>query len=119
MSTAPAQQQMSESEFRTLAQETFRRVERGFEDVDPDEAEAEESLGTLTITLGDGTRWVLSVQPPVRQVWLAVASIGRAFHFDYDPATGTWQDDRGEGIELMRYLEDLLRDVARVDVRFH
>ena len=109
---------MSESEFRALADALYRRVGQAFDDIDPDEAECEESQGSVTIQLADGARWILSLQPPVRQIWLAVASLGRAFHFDYDRGADTWRDDKGQGIELLPYLEKLLADVAGVQVRF-
>jgi CyaY protein len=115
--TLQAAQRMSESEFRALAQEVYDRIGEAFDAVDPDLAEAEEALGSLTIHLGDGAKWILSMQPPVRQLWLAVASLGRAYHFDYDPASGAWNDDKGEGIELLGYLEQVLRDVAGVELK--
>ncbi len=111
-------QQMTESELRGLVKRVYDRIDAAFEDVDPDAAEVEESLGSLSIQLADGAKWVLSVQPPVRQLWLAVASIGRAFHFDYDPAAEAWHDDRGDGIELLAYLQVLLKEHAGVEVRF-
>jgi CyaY protein len=112
----PHADSMSESQFRALAQQAYARIGRAFEQVDPDLAEAEEALGSLTITLPRGVKWILSMQPPVRQLWLAVASLGRAYHFNFDAVSGTWRDDKGEGIELMAYLEQLLRDVAGVEV---
>ena len=112
------EQQMSESELRALAKQVYDRINAAFDDVDPDIAECEESLGSLSIQLADGAKWIISVQPPVRQMWLAVASIGRAFHFNYDPSNQTWNDDKGQGIELLRYLEELLKDIAGLELRF-
>ncbi len=109
---------MTESEFRKLAKETYDRISQGFEQVDPDVAECEDALGSLTIELADGARWILSLQPPVSQLWLAVASLGRAYHFDYDDASGTWRDDKGQGIELLNHLQDLLHEVAGIEVSF-
>ena len=114
--TEPTSEQMTESELRALAKQIYDRVAKAFDEVDPDVAECEESLGSLTILLPDGAKWILSVQPPVRQMWLAVASIGRAFHFDYDSASGTWLDDKGEGIELLSYLEGLLKEVVGIEI---
>ena len=96
--------------------QVYQHIDAAFEAVDPDRAECEISQGALTISLPDGAKWILSQQPPVRQLWLAVASLGRAYHFNYDAATGNWRDDKGEGLELMGHLEQLLRDVAGVDV---
>ena len=113
-----SEQQMSESELRANAQQIYSRISAAFDEVDPDVAECEESLGSLSIVLADGAKWILSVQPPVRQMWLAVASIGRAFHFNFDPATESWRDDKDNGIELLSYLEGLLKKVANLDLRF-
>ena len=109
---------MPEAEFRRLAKAAYDRIEAQFDAVDPDEVECEVAQGSLTLTLSDGARWVLSQQPPVRQLWLAVASKGRAFHFDYDPASASWQDDKGEQVELLSYLEGLLQEVAGLSVHF-
>ena len=109
---------LPEPEYRALIQAAFDRVLKALDDTDPDVVEAELSQGTLNLRLADGARWILSAQPPVRQLWLAVASKGRAFHFDYDGATGRWRDDKGEGIELFAYLAALLREVAGLTVKF-
>ena len=48
---------MSESEFRALADALYRRVGQAFDDIDPDAAECEESHGSVTIQPADGARW--------------------------------------------------------------
>lgn len=116
MSTAA--EALTESEFRRLAQGVYDRIDTAFADVDPDEVECEVAQGALTLTLADGAKWVLSQQPPVRQLWLAVASRGRAYHFDYEPGSGRWLDDKGEDVELLSCLEGLLREVAGLSVTF-
>jgi iron-sulfur cluster assembly protein CyaY len=114
---SPAQA-MTESEFRRLAKAAYDRIEARFDEVDPDQVECEVAQGALTLILADGARWVLSQQPPVRQLWLAVASKGRAWHFDYDAATQRWLDDKGEGVELLGTLARLLGEVADLHVTF-
>jgi iron-sulfur cluster assembly protein CyaY len=109
---------MTESEFRKLAKLAYDRIEARFDDVDPDQVECEVAQGALTLILADGARWVLSQQPPVRQLWLAVASQGRAYHFDYDAAGACWRDDKGEGLELMSLLGGLLAREARLRIEF-
>ena len=108
---------LQESEYRALIQASFDRVYKALDPVDPDIVEAELSQGTLTLRLANGTRCILSGQPPVRQLWLAVASKGRAFHFDFDRTSGQWRDDKGEGIELYAYLEGLLHEEAGLSVK--
>ena len=109
-------EQMSEAEFRALAGKIYARIDEAFEAVDPDDAECEISQGALTIILPDGARWILSQQPPVRQLWLAVASLGRAYHFDYDASRNLWIDSKAPERELLSHLIALLRDNAHIDV---
>ena len=109
---------MSESEFRALARRIYDRIEASFEEIDPDQVECEVAQGALTLTLAGGARWVLSQQPPVRQLWLAVASRGRAYHFDYDPGGEAWRDDKGEGLELLSLLQGLLSEETGLQVKF-
>jgi len=109
---------MPEPEYRALVQKVYDRIEAAFDAVDPDQAECEGGLGQLTITLPGGARWILSRQPPVRQIWLAVASIGRAYHFSYDTAGDRWVDDKGEGLELLSHLARLLREEAGLELSF-
>ena len=97
---------MEESEFRRLASQIYGQVEAAFDEVDPDIAECEVSQGALTIQLANGAKWILSQQPPVRQLWLAVASKGRAYHFNFQ--ADRWLDDKGEGVELLSYLKQLI-----------
>ena len=92
---------MDEKIYRALVTETFARIEKAFENVDPDLAECESSQGALTITLEGRSKLVVSPQPSVRQIWLAVASQGKGYHFNYDEGSKRWLDDRGEGLELM------------------
>ena len=109
---------LSESDFRRLAKVVYDRIEAEFDAVDPDTVECEVSQGALTLTLAGGARWVLSQQPPVRQLWLAVASRGRAYHFDYDATRDAWIDDKGEGVELLPHLAQLLAEEAGLSVQF-
>ncbi|HAR42959.1 MAG TPA: hypothetical protein DCS07_10080 [Bdellovibrionales bacterium] len=108
---------ISEPEFRTRVQELFNRVDRAFANVDPDIAEAELGLGTVTITFPGGAKCILSTQPSLRQVWMALASKGVAVHFIQEPATGRWLDDKGKGIELISYLQQFLREQVNLDLQ--
>src|SRR4051812_11938803 len=97
---------MTEAEFRQRVQTTLDRIEKGFENVDPDLAECEQSLGSMTITLSDRSRCILSVQPSVRQLWLALAARGTAYHFNFDETSRKWIDDKGRGVELVSFLKN-------------
>lgn len=109
---------MTESELRALVKLVFDRIARACDELDPDLLECELSQGSLTLLLAGGAKWIVSVQTPVRQIWLAVASIGKAYHFNYDPVGKIWRDDKDGGIELMSHLEKLLDEVAGLKVSF-
>ena len=108
---------IEEKLYRQLVDETYARVDRAFEDVDPDLAEVTISQGALTIVFGERLRLMLTPQPPLRQLWVAFRD--RAWHFDWDAARGAWMDDRGQGIELAKLVESTARDTADVQVRIN
>src|ERR1043165_8479331 len=94
---------IEEKLYRQMVDEVFHRIDSAFEKVDPDAAESTLSQGTLTILYQGKLRFILSPHTPVRQIWAAFKD--RAWHFDRDPATGQWLDDRGRGIELYSLVE--------------
>jgi CyaY protein len=101
---------MQEADFRKTLLSTLEGIEKAFEGVDPDLAECEQSLGSMTITFGDRSRCILSAQPSVRQLWLALAARGTAYHFNW---SGTqWIDDKGKGIELLSFLEGYFQEMT-------
>ena len=106
---------MDEKIYRHLLDDTFARVDRAFEAVDPDVAEVSVAQGTLTITFFEKQRLMLTPQPSPRQLWAAFRD--RAWHFDWDPARGAWLDDRGQGIELLALIEKTTREAANVAVQ--
>lgn len=101
----------TEKEYRKRIQDVFEQLENALEAVDPDLIECEQSLGSMTLTFSDGARCILSAQPSVRQLWLALARDGTAYHFNYDPRLGQWHDDKGKGVELTQFLESYLSRV--------
>lgn len=105
-----------EAEFRKRIQLVFDRVERALNDVDPDIAECEQAMGSLTITFADRSRCILSTQPSVQQLWLALASRGTAYHFNYDEASGQWRDDKGKNVELISFLEKTIQEVTGLGI---
>ena len=108
----------TEANFRKELQATFDQVEAAFEQVDPDLVECDQAFGSLTLRTADGARVILSAQPSVRQLWLALAAKGTAHHFDYDHAGKRWMDDKGKGIELLTFLKAHFLDVAGVRLSF-
>lgn len=105
---------MDEKAYRQLVDDAFHRIDTAFEAVDPDLAESMLSQGTLTVVFRGAVRFIISPQPPVRQIWAAFKD--RAWHFDHDAATGRWLDDRGRGIDLYALVTDVTREAAGVEV---
>ena len=106
---------IDEKRYRHLLDDTFERVDRAFEDVDPDLAEVSVSQGTLTITYLEKQRLMLTPQPSPRQLWVAFRD--RAWHFDWDEARSAWMDDRGQGVELYALIESTTKEVGQVTVQ--
>ena len=106
---------IDEKIYRQLLDQTFARIDAAFEGVDPDLAEVALSLGTLTITYPGNLRMMLTPQPSPRQLWVAFRD--RAWHFDYDEAGKRWVDDRGQGIEVSKLIEDTTREMAGVEIK--
>ena len=72
-------------------------------------------MGALTIVLSDGSRLILSMQPSVRQIWLALAAKGTAYHFSLN-SNGKWLDDKGREIELLNFLKNYFRESCGIDL---
>ncbi|HVZ71899.1 MAG TPA: iron donor protein CyaY [Polyangia bacterium] len=105
---------LDEKIYRRVLDETYDRIDGAFEDVDPDLAEVTVAQGALTIVFQERTRLMLTPQPSPRQLWVAYRD--RAWHFDWDAARGAWMDDRGQGLELLRLVEDTTREAVGVSV---
>jgi CyaY protein len=110
MSTA----MIDEKVYRQLVDQVFSRIDAAFEDADPDLAEASLSQGTLTITFKNQYRFIISPQTPVRQIWVAYRD--RAWHFNQNSLTNEWTDDRGQGIDLFRLVQETTLQEAGVVV---
>lgn len=106
---------MDEKRYRALLDDAYARIDRAFEPVDPDVAEVQLEQGTLAVLYAGGVRLLVTPQPPLRQIWVAFRD--RAWHFVHDTATGTWKDDRGQGVELFSLVERLTRETGGVEIR--
>ena len=103
-----------EGAYRKLVDEALAKLDKAFENVDPDLAESDFSQGTLVIIFKQAHKLILSPQTPMRQIWAAFRD--RAWHFDRDSATGHWMDDRGLGVELFGLVTDLAREHGGVEL---
>lgn len=103
---------LDEKAFREEVSRVFSKLEKALSDVDPDILEFELSQGSGILIFKGGTKCILSVQPSVRQLWLAAATQGVALHFNFDAHTQKWRDDKNQGHQLFGYLEGLVLKTA-------
>lgn len=108
---------MDEKEYRKQVEKVYRKLEDAFDTVDPDLVELENSQGALTLLFADKTKCILSTQPAVRQLWVALASKGVALHFNYDPQKDSWFDDKGKNVELFAFVKQAVKDSAGVQLQ--
>ena len=106
--TAP---QLDEKQYRQLIQEVYDRLQTALDSADPDVVDCEQNLGSMVLTIQGKSKWIISAQPSVQQLWLALASEGTAHHFNYDPNSKTWKDDKDQHVELIGLLETYLSRV--------
>lgn len=107
----------TEALYRQRIQQTYDAIEKALDAVDPDLVECEQSLGSMTLTFADGSRCILSAQPSVQQLWVALASLGTAHHFNFDESARRWNDDKGKGIEVVSLVQKLVNDKTRLSLQ--
>ena len=104
---------MDDERFHRDAHEVLRRVIAAVDALDPDVLEAEATSGVVRLVFGDGGGdFVLSLQPPLRQIWYAGGAT--AWHFAWDDGRDAWVDRRG-GEELFEARSRTIGD--RVGIR--
>lgn len=81
---------MDDREYRQAADACLEGIERWLGDVEDVDLTTRDGL--VTIEFEDGARYVVNRQSAARQIWLAAGA--RAWHYDLDPASGEWRDDR-------------------------
>jgi len=110
---------LDEKQYDKLATDTLARVERAFDDVDPDVVEPVPSDGVVKLEFQGARRpWVVSTQRAAQQMWLAAEQ--RAWHFQHasdDPSEPRWVADK-TGDELFATLAGLLREAVDLEVDF-
>jgi CyaY protein len=106
---------MDPKEFVAHSEACIDRVAKWLEDFDPDEVDYSAGDGSLTIEFPDAARFVLSRQSATLQIWLAAGAHG--WHFNYDPATDRWIDDK-DGRDLYERLAESLAERLGRPVEF-
>jgi CyaY protein len=107
---------MTESRYHQLVGDAFHKIEDAIADCDPSDVDVDSAGDVLTITLKESARCIVNTQRPTRQIWLAWAAKGRAWHFSWDDAQSKWLDDKGKGEELFATLRAIVKDGAGVEL---
>lgn len=95
---------MTDVEYHDRLDDLYVDIEEALDDFD-DFIEYETASGMVTIACQNGSKVIVSRQPPLHQLWLAAKSGG--FHFDLKD--GKWVDNKsGEVFEdsLSRCIEE-------------
>jgi iron donor protein CyaY len=96
---------MDELEFRNRADASFAALKKSLYAAEDDaDIEVEDQAGALQIGFEDGTRFVVSPNAPVRQIW--ISALTTSFKLD-------WSDAEGEFV-LAKTGEPLKPLVARL-----
>ena len=107
---------MDEVTYNQLIAAAFKRIVAAADVLDPDVLEAESTGDMVTLTASSREKCIVNTQRAVRQIW--VAGRGQGIHFSYDPATGSWMDDKGKGLELFRFVADVVRDISGEELEY-
>lgn len=94
---------MTESEFNTLADTVFQRIEQALDESDAD-LDYDSNGNVLTIEFADGSKLIVNRHTPNREIWLAAKSGG--FHFSRQG--NQWINTR-DGGELFAELSRLVQ----------
>lgn len=106
---------MDDREFQNAADACLARVAKWLEGLDPDDADYSTSDGSVTIEFPDGMKFILSRQSATNQIWLAAAAHG--YHYDYDPASDAWRDDKDHH-DLYARLAELVSEQVGHQIEF-
>lgn len=93
---------LDEATYNGLAADVFKRLLKGLDAADPDSLDADSTGDMVTVTGKTGQKVVINTQRAVHQLW--VAGGGSGIHFNWDPATGKWMDDKSKGLELYAWV---------------
>ena len=96
---------MDETLFEKIAEAELSALQTRLDAFDPDELEADLSMGVLTITMGDGNKVVINSHRAAGQIWMA--AFRTAWHFSPIEEAGVWRWRTTEG-ELHGSLSRLL-----------
>jgi CyaY protein len=105
---------MDEPHYQRLADDALRMLESMLEDVDAEDVDMERAGDVLTLTFRNGKKAVVNTQRPTRQIWLAANA--RAWHFGWDDTKSQWLDDKGQGVELVGRVAEIIKELSGLEV---
>lgn len=102
---------LDEARYSQLVAAAFKKLLQAADETDPDNLEADSTGDMITLTgARSGAKVVVNTQRAVHQIWVAGNSQG--IHFSWDEASGTWQDDKGRGLELFAFVRECVQDAS-------
>ena len=104
---------MDESEFRDAVKTVLHSLLNQVDTIDSDEHDPSLSGGNLHVAFEDGSTFVLSQQPPTREIWLSANFT--AWHFLKKDEN--WVE-RDSGEPMLDVLSTLFSDKLGMDIRF-
>ncbi|RQS28072.1 iron donor protein CyaY [Burkholderia sp. Bp8992] len=106
---------MSDTEYLTRAEAVLMAVERTVDaanDGDHD-IDLERNGSVLTLTFENGSKIIVNLQPPMKEVWIAAKAGG--FHYRF--IDGEWRDTR-TGTEFFSALTEYATQQAGLPITF-
>ncbi len=106
---------MSDTEYLTRAEAVLAAVERAVDTANDGDADIdlERNGSVLTLTFENGSKIIVNLQPPMKEVWIAAKAGG--FHYRY--VDGAWRDTR-TGAEFFAALTEYATQQAGMPVAF-
>ena len=104
---------MDESTFRDTVKKVLSALLDQVDVIDSDEHDPSLSAGNLHVGFEDGSTFILSQQPPTRELWLSANFT--AWHFVN--RDGAWFE-RDSGESMLSVLSTLFSDKLGMDIQF-
>ncbi|MDI6020945.1 iron donor protein CyaY [Burkholderia pseudomallei] len=106
---------MSDTDYLTRAEAVLAAVERSVDAANDGDADIdlERNGSVLTLTFENGSKIIVNLQPPMKEVWIAAKAGG--FHYRF--VDGAWRDTRN-GDEFFAALTGYATQQAGMPIAF-
>lgn len=105
---------MDDARYSMAVKQVFHRLLKAIDGADPDLVEADATGDLVTVSSpGSAQKVIMNTQRAVQQLWVAGNGVGVHFSLGAD---GRWLDDRGQGIELLAWMRDCVRNATGVSL---